>query len=265
MSGVLASFQALASFYEPTKSREDYYYFIGLTGEQEVFDLESASPYCGRDDSRLDEIVFRSKDDRWILAYSPTLGHENFDKPQPCNRELSLVDASRWFMLNERWLPDGLNPLSSGMDKTRAEVGTRLDRDWRFLPSPAVAVPIAEQPASPNPNSQVTEGATPNPAGKGRKLKAPSKEAIAAYRLKVLQGKKQARIASEMSKEFGRKFNQGTISRYIKSAEKWISAGNVLPNLPKMTHKPQSIDPARLDLGRRTDGRTPRQRSKLPD
>jgi hypothetical protein len=102
-------------------------------------------------------------------------------------------------------------------------------------------------------------------AQNGQELKAPSADALAAYRLSVLQGMKQTAIAEKLTAEWGRPVSQGVVSRWIRHAEVWIKAGNVLPDLVSKSAKPVSIDPAVIDLGGRQDSRTKRQRDKKTD
>jgi hypothetical protein len=106
--------------------------------------------------------------------------------------------------------------------------------------------------------AEVNPHQTPEP-----KLKAPDDRMFAAYRLKVVAGiKTQGEIAKILAKEYGKKIHQGTISVWLDRAEKWIAAGNVMPNLPGLGGEPQSIDPNVFEMGARLDGRTPRQREK---
>jgi hypothetical protein len=61
----------------------------------------------------------------------------------------------------------------------------------------------------------------------------------------------------------GRKVSQGTISRWLKQAEEWIGAGNVLPDFSDAhASKPTPMDPERIDLGERQDGRARHQRGR---
>jgi hypothetical protein len=95
-------------------------------------------------------------------------------------------------------------------------------------------------------------------------LKPPPDQAIKAYRLKwILGAPTQTEIARNLSRELGRPVSQGQVSRWLKQAEEFVRAGGVLPGLPNVpADKPRSIDPERLDLGRRQDGRTERQRDR---
>lgn len=108
-------------------------------------------------------------------------------------------------------------------------------------------------------------GSSAIPDKPARGQKPPLEMALQMYRLRILQGKKQKDIAEEMSKRLGRRFTQGAVSRYIKQVEKWISDGNILPELPRLTKKPDTMDPAELEKGRRLDGRVSRQRPRRDD
>jgi hypothetical protein len=94
--------------------------------------------------------------------------------------------------------------------------------------------------------------------------KPPPDAAIKAYRLKWILGvPTQTEIAANLSRELGRPVSQGRVSRWLKQAEEFVQAGGVLPGLPNVpAERPRSIDPERLDLGRRQDGRTERQRGR---
>src|SRR5262249_16787745 len=104
-----------------------------------------------------------------------------------------------------------------------------------------------------------------SPARTKNQLTPPSDEAIAAYRLCVLKGMKQIDIAAALTQEFKRPVTQGTVSRWIKQAEKWIAAGNILPELGGKANKPSPVDPEQIDLGQRQDKLTKRQRKRRED
>lgn len=59
--------------------------------------------------------------------------------------------------------------------------------------------------------------------------------------------------------------SQGTISRWVRHVQAWLDNGNILPDFPKSTSKPQSVDPNVLEMGAREDHRTLRQRGKKVD
>jgi hypothetical protein len=94
-------------------------------------------------------------------------------------------------------------------------------------------------------------------------LKEPSKDAFAAYRLQVVIGGTQTNLAARLSEELGRPITQGAVSRWLKDVKAWLEAGNVLPDLTTIRNtKPMPMDPERIDLGERRDGRAKRQRGR---
>jgi hypothetical protein len=96
-------------------------------------------------------------------------------------------------------------------------------------------------------------------------IKEPQKIAIAAYRAQFINGKKQQEIAEMLENEFKKPVSQGQVSRWISEVKKYIEAGNVLPDFPKPTDKPVSIDPDVIDMGERQDRLAKRQRPRKSD
>lgn len=99
-------------------------------------------------------------------------------------------------------------------------------------------------------------------------LKQPLDKEIAVYRYWLVTGKKQVELSEdpELMKIVGRKLHQGTISVWIKKVKKWLEAGNVLPVLGESANaKPSAIDPETIDVGKRLDALTKRQRKKKSD
>jgi hypothetical protein len=64
----------------------------------------------------------------------------------------------------------------------------------------------------------------------------------------------------------GKRVTQGQISRAFGKVTAWIKAGKVLPDLAA-TPPPKAapMDPDTLDMGKRRDGRTKRQRERRND
>jgi hypothetical protein len=96
-------------------------------------------------------------------------------------------------------------------------------------------------------------------------LKEPDKEAFSAYRVHKLLGKNQTETAEMLTREFCRSINQGQVSRWCKAVRKWIAAGGLMPSEPMTKPTVSSVDPNVLDMGKRADGRTPRQRERRDD
>jgi hypothetical protein len=98
-----------------------------------------------------------------------------------------------------------------------------------------------------------------------RKMRRPSELAIAAYRLWFATQRPQEEIAKVLSREHGATIRQNQVSRMLKQVEKYVRAGNVLPDLPKPARRAVAIDPAKLDMGAREDQLTQRQRTRRSD
>lgn len=95
--------------------------------------------------------------------------------------------------------------------------------------------------------------------------KTPPPEAFAAYRIHVATGSSQKVIAELLSKELRRSVSQGQVSRWLQNAIAFIAAGNILPELGQRAKKERGVDPASLEIGKRTDRLTPRQRMQKTD
>jgi hypothetical protein len=122
-----------------------------------------------------------------------------------------------------------------------------------------------ESPSGSGYEPEISGTGASNPPSRNtpqKKRKPPSKEAVMAYRLHLMTGMKQTVIAAKMSEELGRVIGQGQVSRWKDEAQRWIEGGGVLPPLPDAMTKPQAMDPNRLDLGPRRDGRVARQRPR---
>jgi hypothetical protein len=98
-------------------------------------------------------------------------------------------------------------------------------------------------------------------ATNGPAAKQPSQQAFHAYWLEQC-GYSQGRIAEML------KSNQGTISKWLAKVKRWKDEGNTMPEIPQnepLHEKPIAMDPEKLGLGRRPDGRTEGQREKLAE
>ena len=100
-----------------------------------------------------------------------------------------------------------------------------------------------------------------------RRMKQPPEHMIQAYRLSILMSVTQAELAELLQGELRRRVTQPEVSRWIKRVKEWLEAGNVLPDMSgERTGKADSVDPAVIEMGRRRDGRSSRQRPKAdPD
>jgi hypothetical protein len=106
------------------------------------------------------------------------------------------------------------------------------------------------------------------PATAKQKLKQPSDDAIACYRLLLATGKTQSELAEIMSRELRRPVDQPQVSRWLKQVKEWLKGGNVLPDLtadsgPKRKVVP--IDPVKIDRRDGMKGTTRPRRSEDAD
>lgn len=97
-----------------------------------------------------------------------------------------------------------------------------------------------------------------------QKQKKPPKEAFQAYQILKKTGYNQAEVAKIMTDELGDKVEQYQVSRWKTQCDNWFKECGigVVSNI-ELTNK-ISINPAILDMGARTDGRTtgdPRHRA----
>jgi len=92
---------------------------------------------------------------------------------------------------------------------------------------------------------------------------SPSAAAIACYRVHFYTGKPQTEVAEILTRELKQSITQGQVSKWLKQVTKWIEAGNVLPGFTKPTAgESQAMDPSILNMGKRRDQRTKRQRNR---
>ena len=86
-----------------------------------------------------------------------------------------------------------------------------------------------------------------------------------AWQASLIAGMTQQRIADELNRRHGTSYRQGQISRMIDRAKKHAEASGLADRLPPKAERERAMGPARLDLGKRTTGRTPRQTDKQRD
>jgi hypothetical protein len=263
----------------PRKKPDDYVEFISLFSDYELFDDTNPDVMFSRFELGRCEALYRTRDDRWILVYAPFPGDippwvnvEDIpegllpsEAPMPPNRELAPTEVTQWLLMNQHVIPHNFRPVLKAASLSPSAAPSRLHHEWRLAPDPIVLA----KTSTPTPADTIgdTESAassvgSDNP---GKKLKAPSIVAMMVYRLSFLKGQKQKTIAIELSKELGRPICQGMVSKHLKRVTQWIKEGNVLPDLLVVAKKPTSIDPTKLNLGRRMDGRSAHRRTNSTD
>lgn len=85
--------------------------------------------------------------------------------------------------------------------------------------------------------------------------KEPSKEATKAYCLYYGTHYTQEQVATIMSKELDMTISQGQVSKWIKEAKAWRKSEGLPVEKDEKASPIKAMDPERLDLGPRTDGR----------
>ena len=139
------------------------------------------------------------------------------------------------------------------------------DLIFRLRPTrPTAKPPLGEDAQSVGRDSAGEAAAadtTPAGATPLQPIRRPSERAFQAWRLRDLTGiNSQTGIVAKLA-EKGIAATQGQVSRWLKEVDEYLKAGNILPDLSAaLTQKPQSIDPKIIDMGKRQDSRTPRQR-----
>ncbi len=78
-----------------------------------------------------------------------------------------------------------------------------------------------------------------------------------AWQLSFLRGMTQIKIAEQLNQEHGTTYTQGQVSRMIARAKKHAEASGVANLLQPKSEPARSIDPAKLDMGKRMDNRSP--------
>jgi hypothetical protein len=114
------------------------------------------------------------------------------------------------------------------------------------------------------PKLKLAAGQPATKAGERKRPKLPKlgPHDMQAWQLSVLQGWKQQRIADELNAEHGTTYVQWRVSRMIKNAQLHADASRIAELIPPKAAPAKTINPAKLDLGKRVDGLTPRQRAK---
>lgn len=130
---------------------------------------------------------------------------------------------------------------------------------WPRQSSDAIHGEAVETTLSAEVTPQTSQETTPpgieNEAPR-RVPKEPSSEAFAAYRIQVSLGWTQKQIAEQLTQEFRRPIDQGSVSRMLTQVRKFLKAGGELLPLTSV----ESVDPKVIELGARQDHQTQRQR-----
>lgn len=161
------------------------------------------------------------------------------------------VDFTQWFRAPRLERPEAIFRLTPE-GKWHAE--TQLG-----IPGTMVKALVSQ--ASDATNSRQSKGNKANPKTSKKVPKRPPDEAWRAWNLLGLLGN-QTRVAEEL---FGNKKKQYKVSRFINAVKVYLEAGGLALPLngdQSKIEKTQSIDPHLLDMGKRQDTLTPRQRQQ---
>lgn len=97
------------------------------------------------------------------------------------------------------------------------------------------------------------DSTTPN-----AKLPSMEKHDRQAWQLSLMQGMTQSKIAETLNKEHGTSYNQGQVSKMIGRVTRHADASGLSDMISAASpRRLRVVDPAKLDLGQRTDGRRP--------
>jgi hypothetical protein len=248
--GRLARVNARNAWVRPTIGY-GYFEFRKSSGEPDVFDyLKALLVVAGTSGPIEGQLLVRTEDGLWVVLHDDETGH--------WAHELTREDAFRWWKsgkkdrIGERdpsredkvrfiqpdsipdheRLPDGwLKPTSMGSVRSHDEGEVRAEGiDLQAPKNPA------ESTRKPEPQSK-------------RKLPTPNE--TAAYTLWVEKGVPQVKVAELLQNKLGIPVSQDNISRWAHSCAR--KTGKPIP--PRKKPPIISMDPGKLDAGRRTDGR----------
>ena len=120
-------------------------------------------------------------------------------------------------------------------------------------------LPVATAPAAASLPEQIEKPVR-------HRLKQPTDREIQVYRVRLVTGIAKQQELVEKMREQGVVIDQGGVSRALMKVEAWIKAGNILPDLSPPAERAKAVDPARLEMGKRSRATTPRQKpKKLPE
>ena len=102
------------------------------------------------------------------------------------------------------------------------------------------------------------------PGQETKQPKYPKPVAWQAYRIREAGIEKQEEIAKALMQHTGKTASQGYVSKLLSSVDDYLVHGGVAPSEEEFA-KMVTMDPAVIDMGARSDNRTPRQRQKALD
>jgi len=190
-------------------------------------------------------------------------GAKQWDGHMSCDgkRETVFLLGNGMWMKRTRWEEPGSEPCRASVKWTNLNANEACA--W-FLQENMILPEVLTQSGH---TGEANHDRSPPETHANHAFKVPPPDAIQAYRANVLQGMPtQTKLAEFLTNQLGRPISQGQVSRWLKQVHKFLKAGNILPEFPAATQKPIAIDPERLDIGRRQDGRIRNQRQqRIPE
>ncbi len=125
-------------------------------------------------------------------------------------------------------------------------------------------VAAARLPNTPRKNLPTeSRGSADSDLPKAQPPKRPSVKDFQVWEARRVTGITNQTELSTYLTERGIPIDQGSISRSLTKVEAFINGGGTPPNFSELANKPTIVDPKAIELGKRTDGRTLRQRDHL--
>ncbi len=256
LASLLSRFEALERITERGQLQHRCYCLIeamriteGWLNEQHIFD----GPQCSKSEAEWRMCFDEFRRQGWSSEIGPNTVVETFVREYLNEIRNSYRGLLRWFQ-------------------------SRLSHNHPFAMTNEVksAEPITTSPTAPNDDAASVVGlaspqnksqsATELTSSSRRGLREPSKLAFAAYQIHKLLDKKQDEVARLLREKFpGCVAKQGQVSRMCKAVGGWIAAGGLLPSEHTAQTPARSVDPSVLEMGRRSDGLTFRQRERKSD
>ena len=144
-------------------------------------------------------------------------------------------------------------------------------KQWKIVPEKLKKLGYYEEPEETEPNKKpaVTLEDEVETKPQPKPVRTPSKDAIKAYKILNSLGCTQTKVAEIMSNELKRPIAQWQVSRWNTACKNFLTANGLEGFASDLKLDIVTVDPAILDMGKRTDGRRtgdPRHKKKIdPD
>ncbi len=189
-------------------------------------------PMLEADQSRQREL-FTDRCTEFNALLSPLLSAARAVNSPNVNAIAALFKVTRMWVFNWSVVPsDGV--IQAGRDA----LDDLIDR-----------LPLSDSPVEPNQNDEAL------PKVRLRELEKHDRQ---AWQMSLLHGMTQSKVAEALNREHFTEYNQGQVSKMIARAKSHADASGLSDMIPDSPRLPlRIVDPAKLGLGARTDGRRP--------